>query len=362
DRNYDILNQAQATACSGLVPNWNTYAGDPQEVSWQGETSFYWGWDAARVAWRLALSNYWYDDTRATTALNTIGGFFTDIGLNNVVAEYRLDGTAVNNYRKSYFTATAASAIWGMETPVASPCEIARPAPPITPDQAFQTVLRLREDDYYNDSWRLLSLLLMGGYFTRPDQDFVIANGATNLPVAESVPPTPTQPIAEPTATEAVATAVTEPTALPDIAVSQVVDVQLKTSVVNNQQAQFQIRVQNITNQDLNDLTLRIMVNTQEVSSNTPHVLTKYWDSSDSSLSALERYQGDIYYWDVSLDSALGSNQTWEVHLGINLEDWSSNLDIANDWWYGGIVSQDFATTQFIPVYNQGELVAGGLP
>ncbi|MEL6407787.1 MAG: glycosyl hydrolase family 8 [Chloroflexota bacterium] len=362
DRNYDILERIQASECSGLVPNWNTYDGDYQRVSWQGESSMYWGWDAARVAWRLALSRYWHEDQRATTALNTIGGFFTDIGLNNVRAEYRLDGTPVNDYRENYFTAMAASAIWGMETPRNTSCEIGERMPSITRERAFRQVVRLPVANYYNDSWQLLTLMLMGGYFTHPEQAFLRSEEAL-LQATPTSPPATVAPVT-PFPTETPPSTSVATATQPSIPLSTIVDVQLKTTVVNNQQAQMQVRVTNITDDPLENISLQLFINLQDEINENTTVLTNFWDSSgNATISDLQPYQIDVYFWEISLVSSLEADATAEIHLGLNMDDWAPSLDVTNDWWYTSHQTMDdFVATPYIPVYSNSRLISGALP
>ncbi|MEO1441912.1 MAG: glycosyl hydrolase family 8, partial [Chloroflexota bacterium] len=120
ERNYALVNVSQAIPgnCSDLVPNWSTYDGRPQYVDWQPRQYEQWSYDAVRFAWRVAVDKYWFDDAEASQTMNEIGGFFSSVGVHNVRAEYRLDGTAVKEYTNPVFISAAAVSIWAADSPI----------------------------------------------------------------------------------------------------------------------------------------------------------------------------------------------------------------------------------------------------
>ncbi|NDJ61662.1 MAG: glycoside hydrolase [Chloroflexi bacterium] len=195
-RGYAIAQQAQSIPgnCSRLVPNWNTYAGRVQTVPWHGETSAYWGWDAARFAWRVAVDRYWFDAPESRQMLNDIGGFFSSVGIGSVRTEYRLDGRFVQDFRTAFFTANAASAIWAAPNPTAVRCGQAGGILRSTPQQAYNQVVATIEPNapsnatYYNNAWRLFALLLMSGNFP----NLMTLDGGTTVAAVPPVPPLPT--------------------------------------------------------------------------------------------------------------------------------------------------------------------------
>jgi endo-1,4-beta-D-glucanase Y len=168
-RNYDIIKRVQARAdnCSGLVPNWNQYNGDPQYVAWQPHNHDWWSYDAARLAWRVAVDRNWYDTDSAQTTLNKIGGFFSSVGLDNLAGEYNLSGQAVGAGSETFFMANAAVAVWAAPDPLPTACGDARGQLTISPQQAYDAVLSTKDtpNSYYGNAWRLFALLLMSGNF-----------------------------------------------------------------------------------------------------------------------------------------------------------------------------------------------------
>ena len=182
DRNYEIANLSQQIAgnCSFLIPNWSKYNGQYQHVPWQGGTSEYWGYDGARFAWRVATDSAWFGDPEAVETMNEIGGFFSSIGINDVHIEYRLNGSYVNGGRNPFFVSNAASAIWAAPSPIASGCGQATGTLRTSPQQAYEAVVNIPTENYYNDSWRLLTMVLMTGNFPNPQT------------IVDGVPPTAT--------------------------------------------------------------------------------------------------------------------------------------------------------------------------
>lgn len=183
DRGYEIAASAADNSCAGFVSNWNTYSGAPQAVPWQGYTSEYWGWDAARFAWRVGLDAYWFDDNAAQNTIAPIGNFFASLGVDNIRAQYRLDGTTVNSYRNVFFTANAAVSIWATPSLQATSCGDASGSLLSNAEEAYTAVVQNKDNTYYSDSWRLLTLVLMSGQLELPF--------ANTPPVNSTEEPTP---------------------------------------------------------------------------------------------------------------------------------------------------------------------------
>ena len=170
DRNYAIANLSQGISgnCSGLVPNWSKYNGEAQYVSWQPSNYDKWSYDAVRFSWRIAVDKYWYDSAESTEILDQIGGFFSSVGIDNVKAEYDLGGKALNVYTNSLFISSASVAIWGADNPTSTYCGDATGSLQSTPQQAYDALAVRSPENYFNDSWRVFSLVLMTDQFVNP--------------------------------------------------------------------------------------------------------------------------------------------------------------------------------------------------
>ena len=169
DRNYALVDQVQAKPgnCSGLVPNWNTYAGDVQVVPWQPNNSGWWSYDAARFGWRIAVDAHWYSDNNATATVNELGSFFASVGMDNLWGEYALNGTRAGNAAWSFFYANAAAPIFAATTLTPINCGDATASIKSNAQQAYNKLLSNGGNlgDYYGPYWRLVAMMLMTGNF-----------------------------------------------------------------------------------------------------------------------------------------------------------------------------------------------------
>ncbi len=194
-RNYEIASLVQANSCAGLVSNWNTYDGAVAYPSFYSNDSAAWGWDAARYAWRVALDRYWFGSAEAGEALNPIGSFFANVGVQNIKSEYNLDGTPLNSYSNMFFTVNGAVAVWAAPEISSMNCGEANGSIRTSSGQsAFDAFMRQNKDNmYYGDSWYVLGMLLMTGNLVNP-----LEGGFTPPTVTPTEAPTE-EPTEEPT-------------------------------------------------------------------------------------------------------------------------------------------------------------------
>lgn len=156
DASYRVLDNVDRRRArgTGLFPAWTTAAGDSVTVGGRGvEYSYDYG--AARIPWRLATDAAWTCDARALRHLGRTNAFFRRIGPRNVVDGYTLVGRPRGESHLAVFVAPLATAAM------------------FSTDAGYRRALwaetvRLRDDAYYGDSLRLLSLLLASGRMTPP--------------------------------------------------------------------------------------------------------------------------------------------------------------------------------------------------
>ncbi len=175
-------------------------------------------------------------------------------------------------------------------------------------------------------------------------------------PVQPTQPPVqPTQPPVQPTQPPV------QPTQAP-VQPGGALGVEIKTSTVNNQQAQFQIRLRN-TGGAQSGISLRLYYTVENGRAASDYVLATYWDQSGAaSVSGPTQHSADTYYYTITYGSAtLNSNATWEWHGALHLSDWRTDFNGGNDWWLG-VNGNSFQTTNRIPVYVGGSLIAGSQP
>lgn len=197
-RNYGIVNLAQGRPgnCSKLVPNWVRYDGEPQLVPWQPTNFAWWSYDAARLAWRIAVDKAWYGTSEARSTMNEIGSFFSSVGLSEI-GEHDMGGRRTGGGPWPFFVANAAAAIWAADTRTPVSCGAATGSLKETPQSAYDRVVATKDtpNSYYGNAWRLLAMLLMTGNFP----NFVEMAAGTTPPAPSPTPTPPPTPTPSPT-------------------------------------------------------------------------------------------------------------------------------------------------------------------
>lgn len=106
DDTYTVLDNA-ANDNTGLVPNWHTLAGGQSSMG-----QFYYGFDACRVPWRIALDYLWNGNEKAKAWCTKISNWANKIGPNKIVDGYNLDGSSTGRYHNmSYVGGFAVAAM-----------------------------------------------------------------------------------------------------------------------------------------------------------------------------------------------------------------------------------------------------------
>ena len=168
DRQYELtdLVQSKPENCSGLVHGWTKYNGNPQLVPWQENSYSWWSYDAARFAWRVAVDQIWYERAEAAETMTEIGSFFANAGLSQI-GEHSMDGEIAGGGAYPFFVANAASAIYAAPTLEAIECGVADGSIDEDKQSAYDKTLSTPHNppEYYNDAWRLFSMLVMTGNF-----------------------------------------------------------------------------------------------------------------------------------------------------------------------------------------------------
>lgn len=160
DKTYQIIesvNSKTVAPPNGLQPDWTTATGDPvtNEQGSPALDAYNYGYNAARLPLRLATDKAWHCDPRAASQLDNLNTFFARIGAVNIKDGYKLDGTLLGQWHNAAFVAPAAAGAM------------------VSADSNYRKAMwdetvALRNENYYNDSMRLLSLLLAGGNMTNP--------------------------------------------------------------------------------------------------------------------------------------------------------------------------------------------------
>jgi endoglucanase len=150
------LNTTNGNATNGLVPAWSTPAGVPQAPA---GLPLHHQLDSCRTPFRLAQDYCWYNEPRALSYLEKINSFHSVVGATNIVDGYDLNGTphpqfaAIGNQSAAFVGPAGVGAM-------------ATPAYTTLRDQAYVAVATLgllAGSQYYNESWTVLSLIMMTG-------------------------------------------------------------------------------------------------------------------------------------------------------------------------------------------------------
>jgi endo-1,4-beta-D-glucanase Y len=158
DANYRVLDKVsdhvknQRGRPTGLFPDWCNSEG--RETSDMG---YHFKYDAFRTPWRLAKDFVWFGDERARRHLESLNSFIKEIGPTNIKDGYQIDGTVIGQWHNAAIMAPIATAS-------------------LTSDDAEFKEVMIQEarlahsNNYYNDSLRLLSLMLISGKLAIPNQ------------------------------------------------------------------------------------------------------------------------------------------------------------------------------------------------
>jgi endo-1,4-beta-D-glucanase Y len=148
---YDILKKS-ANSETGLVPDWCTPEGAPVP-----DRSYGYGWDACRTPWRIALDYLWFGSKAAADFCTPITRFAERIGSKNIATNYYLNGRPTGRRPASAFLGPLAVASMATHRGYQVFC-----------DESYRDTVALSADNYYNLSWKALSLFTQTGQFYNP--------------------------------------------------------------------------------------------------------------------------------------------------------------------------------------------------
>ena len=153
------LNAANGNQSNGLVPAWCTSAGVPNPTAIMTGNPTNYQYDSCRTPFRIALDWCWNAEPRAQAYVAKTSNFFSAIGARNIVDGYALDG------------APQAQSPGGLSAAFIGPAGVgamSSPAYQSFVDDAYGAVATrtlLAGGEYYEDSWTVLSLLMMSANF-----------------------------------------------------------------------------------------------------------------------------------------------------------------------------------------------------
>ena len=151
------LNAANGNMTNGLVPAWCTGDGVPNSV-FDGAPTHY-QYDSCRTPFRIALDYCQNGEPRAQSYVAKTSQFFAGIGAKQIVDGYDLNGTPRPQYQGGQSAAFVGPAAVGAMSNASFM--------PFIQDgyDGVATMKLLVGGDYYDESWTVLSLLMMSGNF-----------------------------------------------------------------------------------------------------------------------------------------------------------------------------------------------------
>jgi len=151
------LKPANKNTSNGLVPAWCTSTGDASMT-----TPFSYQYDSCRTPFRIALDWCWFGEPRAQVYLAKTSAFFSGIGAANIVDGYNLDGTPKPE-RQMGSMATMQSAAFVGPAGVGAMSSSTYQSFVNAAYGRVATRQLLVGGAYYDESWTMLSLLMMTG-------------------------------------------------------------------------------------------------------------------------------------------------------------------------------------------------------
>ena len=154
------LNSANGNQSNGLVPAWCTSDGAPNAKAFQrGDAPTNYQYDSCRTPFRIGLDWCLYQEPRAKAYVAKTSNFFSAIGASNIADTYDLNGTPKAQHPGKGSAAFVGPAAVGAMS-----------------DRTYQTFVNqaygavasnmlMAGGNYYEDSWTVLSLLMMTGNF-----------------------------------------------------------------------------------------------------------------------------------------------------------------------------------------------------
>jgi len=165
DTSYEVLgkslNSANGNLSNGLVPAWCTSEGVPNAGVFQNgpaaPTNYQ--YDSCRTPFRIGLDYCATGEPRAQSYVAKTSQFFAGIGAKNIVDGYNLDGTPKPQATSGQSAAFVGPAVVGAMSSSTHATFI---------QEGYANVATLNllvGGDYYDESWTVLSLLMLSGNF-----------------------------------------------------------------------------------------------------------------------------------------------------------------------------------------------------
>ena len=154
------LNAANGNTENGLVPAWCTSDGVPNANVWMsGNAPTHYQYDSCRTPFRIGLDYCHFGETRAKDYVAKTSQFFSNIGAKQMVDGYDLNGTPRPQYQGGQSAAFVGPAAVGAMSNASYKSFV---------QDGYDNVATMKllvGGVYYDESWTVLSLLMMSGNF-----------------------------------------------------------------------------------------------------------------------------------------------------------------------------------------------------
>ena len=151
------LNATNKNTTNGLVPAWSTPAGVPTVPAGTSHPIHH-QLDSCRTPFRVGQDYCWFGEARALSYLQKINAFHASIGALNLVDGYNLDGTPYAGATLHLAAFVGGAGVGAMASKDQAKLR----------DEAYAGIAAwqslLGGSLYYNESWSMLSLLMMSGH------------------------------------------------------------------------------------------------------------------------------------------------------------------------------------------------------
>jgi endo-1,4-beta-D-glucanase Y len=161
---YDTIGSALAAAngnaTNGLVPAWCNSQGAtcmPEDVGIVNDNGYQ--YDACRTPFRVGVDWCWNSEARAQAYVAKTSAFFSAVGVQNIADTYALDGAPMPQHPGGHSAAFIGPAGVGAMSSGTYGSFV---------DNAYASVATMADlagGQYYEESWSVLSLLMMTGNF-----------------------------------------------------------------------------------------------------------------------------------------------------------------------------------------------------
>lgn len=160
DAMFNSLNEANGNVSNGLVPAWSTSDGAPNSGVWGPgqEAPTHYQYDSCRTPFRIGLDYCFNGEQRAFDYVQMTSSFFSGIGVANMTDGYELNGSPRPQFGGLSAAFVGPAAVGAMSSAAHQQFL----------DDGYDAVKGLDllvGGAYYDESWTVLSLLMMTGNF-----------------------------------------------------------------------------------------------------------------------------------------------------------------------------------------------------